>query len=89
MKAYKQLTDFVESCSMFFNERISDALKRLTGNAIDEAVQNERNKNISKELQELEPMLIEYRENKRNHEAFQEIQMDRIIKKIKELYKHQ
>lgn len=89
MKAYKELTAFIESCSMFFNERISDALKRLTGNAIDEAVQSERDKNISKELQELEPMLLEYRDNKRKYEIFQDIQMERIVKKIKELYRPQ
>lgn len=82
---------FANSLSEFLAPRFAETLLRLAQEVIDEQKQKSRDEIVSKELQQLEPVLEQYRRNMESAAKGMgpggRMQMRHIIKTIAELYK--
>lgn len=63
MTEVQKLNYFIDEMDTFLHPRVTDALKRLVNRATSEIYQKAKDVKISRELQELEPLLESFRDS--------------------------
>jgi hypothetical protein len=84
---YEKFTGVLESFKDFLNPKLLDNFLMITNRYVEGEINKARAQVISPELQQIEALIINYRNGvKTSHPQMSELHLINITKKIKELY---